>query len=697
MNRTFSLLAVFAVAAVTLATICTCPPIYAADPVALAAPKAKLAIPPVETKVKSLYSANLAISKSLAAKSAEAKSSRSLSKRSIHTMSTLDVDGGSWYALKLEFENADACKKFNVEGTHLITRFDRFADIFAAADWDDKLDDFVVNPKVEKAISDAPGIVWYDIARDPFMPPLPREPVAGDATRAATEPDKIAAGGVGKYTGKGVIVAIVDSGLDFRHPDFITKDANGNDVSRLLYFWDTTSEQYKAGKIGKPSKYTYPNDKPSNRSFIGTIFSRDELTKNLHAPYPQIPEWDSDGHGTSCASVSAGNGQGGPKDGKGKPLYAGVAPEADLIAVRVGTGDDLENEYLLGAVCEWLNEVAGDRPLVVSCSFGGHDGGHDGYLVEERQLDARFPLAGKHRAICIAAGNEGKDRFHADLSIGKGDKAAAHLRWNAKHATTLKLYFQTDNLKDLVPDEEHVKGIEVDSVHATLNALTHQAILSMTALPGDGALDLSTNSDRILLADAYFSPDSEAEFSQKESDAATAGYSAQKQIGTPGTTNNAITVGSYDWNDRFDRFGKLSTLRPVNHPKPDMKIGSLSDYSNPGYLRIGNTVKPDVASPGQWFTAAAAINSPANRDSTGLYRQFNGTSAATPYTAGVVALLMQKNPEMTLGEIKTALHKAASPPTKLNDPQHATPLPNPYWGYGKLDRAAVERLLDVKN
>ena len=129
---------------------------------------------------------------------------------------------------------------------------------------------------------------------------------------------------------------------------------------------------------------------------------------------------------------------------------------------------------------------------------------------------------------------------------------------------------------------------------------------------------------------------------------------------------------------------------------PDMKIGSLSDYSNPGYLRIGKTVKPEITSPGQWFTAAAAINSPANRDTTGLYRQFNGTSAATPYTAGVVALLMEKNPEITLGEIKTALQKSASPPSKLNDPDHATPLPNPYWGYGKLDRAAVERMLGVK-
>ena len=81
------------------------------------------------------------------------------------------------------------------------------------------------------------------------------------------------------------------------------------------------------------------------------------------------------------------------------------------------------------------------------------------------------------------------------------------------------------------------------------------------------------------------------------------------------------------------------------------------------------------------------------RDTTGLYQVSNGTSSATPYTAGVIALLFQKNPQLTLGQVKQLLEKAASPPAKGLD--HASPLPNPYWGYGKLDRAAVMRLMEV--
>jgi subtilisin family serine protease len=611
-------------------------------------------------------------------------------------MSTMDLQAGLWFALNLEFDTPESCSNFKVDGTHVITRFDRFADIFAAGKYDKDAHDFVVQPEVEKAITAAPGMLWYDIASTPLLPPLPREPVNDEKTRGVDEPDKIASGGVGIFTGKGVIVAIVDSGIDFRHPDFITKDTAGKEVSRLVYFWDTTSEQYKAGKIGQPAPYTYPNDSPGHPSNIGTIFNRDELTRNLQSRRPEIPEWDTNGHGTSCAGVAAGNGQGGPKDSQGHLLYAGVAPEADLIAVRVGSGESLENAYLLGAVCDWLNKVAGDRPLVVSCSFGGHDGGHDGYLVEEREIDARFPLSAKGRAICIAAGNEGQDHFHADLVIGGKDKPAP-LRWNAKHATDMKIYLQTDQVKDLVTDADQSSGIDADSIDIALHPLTKQVIISMNVGSGDGKLCLYTNSDRTITGDAYLFPDEGAEFEEKEGDSATAGYSPRKQIGTPGSCNNAITVGSYDWNDRFDRFGKVGTLRPVNHLKPDMLIGGLSDYSNPGFLRIGKSIKPEIVAPGQWYAAPIAINVPGERDTTGLYQQFNGTSAATPYTAGVVALLMQKNPNITLGQIKEALAKSASKPSTQANPENASSLPNPYWGYGKLDRAAVERLLQSQS
>src|SRR5262249_36547632 len=131
--------------------------------------------------------------------------------------------------------------------------------------------------------------------------------------------------------------------------------------------------------------------------------------------------------------------------------------------------------------------------------------------------------------------------------------------------------------------------------------------------------------------------------------------SYSKLIGTPGTTENAITVGSYDWNDQYYSKERLKTVGdPCGNAQ--LTIGGLSCYSNPGYSRSG-VVKPDIVAPGQFYHSSYAkfpngqgVNSIYSAvDNTGNYRLFNGTSAATPYVAGVVALMMQKKPSITLG------------------------------------------------
>jgi subtilisin family serine protease len=169
------------------------------------------------------------------------------------------------------------------------------------------------------------------------------------------------------------------------------------------------------------------------------------------------------------------------------------------------------------------------------------------------------------------------------------------------------------------------------------------------------------------------------------------------QIHSPGTCRAAITVGSYDWNDTFHQFGGVRTIQPVGDVV--MRVGSLSSYSNPGPLRAGKMVKPDVAAPGQFFTAPAALNTPVRdttdplglfrleRDSTGRYHLFSGTSASTPYVAGVAALLLERRPGLTTEELRDLLRAHAT--------HNATtgPVPNPRWGYGKLDLAAVRRMV----
>ena len=173
----------------------------------------------------------------------------------------------------------------------------------------------------------------------------------------------------------------------------------------------------------------------------------------------------------------------------------------------------------------------------------------------------------------------------------------------------------------------------------------------------------------------------------------------ENTIGCPGTATNAITVGSYNWNYNFNSPGS-DQLTPLNDPisKRQVIVGQRSDFSSIGYRRDedsdnagkpGFIVKPDFLAPGQWFTAAAPPIKGLRIDSTGMYQAFSGTSAAAPYTAGVVALMSEANPHATFGQIKDALRKSLTRPPKAEGN-----VPNPKWGYGKLDLPAVKAAIN---
>ena len=559
----------------------------------------------------------------------------------------------SYRVAHIEFDSARSCRLFKVKGSYVFNRFGHFADVFLSND--DK------GSRVFKRILRAPGIVWIERPMEPVVSPPPRAP-ASLATRQP--PEQIVRGGFQGLTGKGVTIAFIDSGADFRNLDFIKYDSEGRPTSRLMAFYDTTSDAYYTQGLGTRPPFSYPNGVP-----LGTLYLREHLTADLRSSTPRIPVTDVNSHGTAVTGIAAGNGNNDPHN----VLAKGVAPDADIIAVRVGSkGDILENAYLLNAIVDWLDKMAGSTPLVVSCSFGSHTGGHDGYRLIERQLDARFTPERKGRALVISAGNEANMRIHAEV-VFKDKNAPGVIRFTAGSESYIDIYLDSRDSDDifLSPTE----GIKKES---WLHPLTKQLVMRIHVPSGDGELRLFNRSGKRMEADAYvlngvFKPDS---------------FSNSKLISSPGTTRNAITPGSYDFNDYFgggehmDRCGY-----PVN-------IGRLSCYSSPGYTRMG-VVKPDIAAPGQYYYASYArmpdgsgVNTKTQLDETGKYCLFSGTSAATPYTAGVVALLLQKKPELTLGEIKELMRRYASSSYGITGN-----VPNPRWGYGKLDLAAIERMI----
>ena len=556
-------------------------------------------------------------------------------------------------------------KQSKLAGAYVLTAIDRFADVFVDRDgaWD--------------ALSANPNVVRVEFSTRVDAPPPPPSVVPTQISQAVAE--RIVRGGFESLTGKGTIIAVLDTGIDFRHPDFITYDAAGKPTSRIAYLWDTDT-QYQPGR-GNVAPVKFPNG-----TSIGSLYTREQLTNELRTGGSDIPPTDLDGHGTACASVAAGNGNADKRaNGLKRKEVVGVAPEADIIGVRLGH-DGLENSYLMNAICEWLDKVAGKTPLVVSGSFGGHYSGHDGQRVEEREMNARFPLTRAGRAIVFAAGNEGNDPIHATVKFSTPSKLVS---WTTTQKTLIKMYF------DSADPNMVIYGTKATSLSPGLaqeiNPITGQMEVRLTVEPGLGGVWFENTSGKTSEVHLYIMNRAYGGFSPE--------YVVPSHlVGSPGSMENAITVGSYDWNDNFHTGGKPMLLNSVCRDaagnRMPFEIGFLSCYSSPGPSRSG-VVKPDIVSPGEWFPSADAKDNGhsagdwARPDTTGYYRAMNGTSAATPYTSGIVALIFEKRPTITLGELKNLL-KGKATKTGLNP--NGAALPNNNWGYGKLDAAAVERI-----
>ena len=229
----------------------------------------------------------------------------------------------------------------------------------------------------------------------------PRLRAVNDAARQEINADHIhrdeAALGAA-YRGRGVVVGIVDSGIDIFHPDF--RDPADSTRSRILALWDQLDDSGPP-----PPGYSY-----------GTLYTREDIEAALRGE-AAIAVSDELGHGTHVAATAAGN----------SPVYTGMAPEADLVVVKLledlGYGEEVPadedfksvvDEFrgsLIDAAAYVFDQAARQRqPAVVNLSLGTFAGSHDGTGLVEQGLDALLEPPG--RAICAGVGNEGGTRAH---------------------------------------------------------------------------------------------------------------------------------------------------------------------------------------------------------------------------------------------------------------------------------------------
>ena len=207
--------------------------------------------------------------------------------------------------------------------------------------------------------------------------------------------------------GKGVLVAILDSGIDYANMDFRNPDG----TTRIVSIWDQTT----------------PGTPPAGYA-LGAEYSRQQIDDALLKNDPLemrrlVPVTDTSGHGTAVAGIAAGNGLGSGN------RYRGVASESELIVVKLGRpreeGFPRTTELMMGLNYVVEKALETGKPVAVNISIGTTYGSHDGTSLLERFIDdiSNFWKS----VICIGMGNEAASAGHISGTLREGNEERIQL------------------------------------------------------------------------------------------------------------------------------------------------------------------------------------------------------------------------------------------------------------------------------
>lgn len=401
-------------------------------------------------------------------------------------------------------------------------------------------------------------------------------------------------------TGRGVLVAVLDSGIDYFHEDF----RNADGTTRIEVLWDQA---------------------------LGRVFTREEINSalalnNRALGWLAVPSIDGNGHGTAVAGIAAGNGR--ESDGR----YRGVAYESDLLVVKMGVGDPLgfpRTTQLMRALDFVVRYASAQlKPLAVNISLGNAYGSHDGTSLLETYINGVSNF-GKN-SIMIGAGNEGFQSGHTSGTLNEQEFVEVELSISPyETGTSVQLWKQY-----------------VDEFSITLVAPDGQELGPLPPVIGPQTLDYGGT--RILLYYGEPSPYSTAQEVYFEFLPLRDTF-LQSGIWKFRLTPRRIVSGQYDfW---LPSSAVLNNATYFLTPTPDttltipstaakaITVGaynsayqSYAPFSGRGFTRVTNQVKPDIAAPG--------VNLMAPK-SGGGYEQVTGTSFSTAIVTGSAALMMQ--------------------------------------------------------
>ncbi len=451
------------------------------------------------------------------------------------------------------------------------------------------------------------------------------------------------------FTGKGVIVGIIDSGISYTHPDFINSDG----TTRILAIWDQTDNS------GTPplgfysgSQYTYED------------INMALLSKN---PLEIVPEVDTIGHGTAIAGIAAGNGR------KSGGVYTGVASESSLIVVKLGEkGREsfARNTEIMRAIKYILDKsIEFNMPVAINLSFGTNNGSHSGDSLFETYIDDMSNIW--KCSICVASGNEGSTGRHYANTVKQNETQEIEILvaggLKSLFITLWKNYTDKFNFELISPSGESTGIIRYNAQTVQYN-FANSSVFTNIGIPTPYNIDQQVFFE--IIANESYVPSGIWRLRVFGYDVIIGNYNIWlpvTEVATrntrflnptiditltiPSTAKNVITVGGYN-----------------------SLINSISDFSGRGFTRKYQMVKPDIVAPAYQIVTPNTSNG---------YSPQTGTSVAAPFVTGSCAVLMEwgivrgNDPFMYGEKIKAYLRLGANRLDNLN-------YPNREWGFGSL-------------
>lgn len=446
------------------------------------------------------------------------------------------------------------------------------------------------------------------------------------------------------FTGKGVLIGVIDTGFDFMHPAF--RDAEGN--SRIIHVWD------QSGRNGNASSMGY-----------GVVFDTPELIRSA------AHDVSRDTHGTHVAAIAASSAD----------VYKGMAPESDIVVVAT----DKSESGIIDALAYLLDYAEKEKkPMAINLSMGTVIGFKDGTDPIASMIDELLDKSGKKCLMAIAAGNEGhRNSTIVTEATGQGEvintsfTPPSHMRENIFIGCSTTSAFQvTLSLvgSDGVAFETSISSDVSESVsHENITGEKDYSLVTLSPMKDADGLQRGVSIN-------LYAPLKDGQKWKLSVTGAAGKYIACCDYGEFDNGSNAstmaatacgqipISVGAYVSRDKF-------TNLQGTERSSDWTVGERYPLSGMGPAFDGRD-KPDVLAPGAHIISAInnyAASYNVNREDlaytevdalipgrTNYWGAMCGTSMATPVVTGIMALWLQANPRLDFDHVRKLIGSPGS-------------------------------------